>query len=64
MDATLNRTELDFLARRAGLTLTEEQATALLGVYPKVRAMAERVRQPRGREAEPAHTFKPVGVTP
>ena len=57
MDHSPDRAGLEFLTRRAGLTLTEEQTGELLDVYAKVRAMAERLRQPRGREAEPAHVF-------
>lgn len=64
MDKTISRAELDFLVRRAGLTLTEDQAAELLAIYPKVRAMAERVRQARGREAEPAHVFVPGAHAP
>ncbi len=59
MSATISRAEFDFLARRAGLTLTEAQATELIGVYPLIAAMVERNRNGRGREAEPAHIFVP-----
>ena len=64
MDTSCSRPELEFLARRAGLTLTEEQTTELLVVYDRVRAMAERVRQPRGRAAEPAHIFVARSAAP
>ncbi len=59
MSATISRAEFDFLARRAGLTLTEAQATELMGVYPLIAAMTERNRNGRGREAEPMHIFIP-----
>lgn len=59
MDSSISSEEFDFLARRAGLTLTPPQKAELITVYGHVRAMAERVRQPRGRDAEPAHVFVP-----
>ena len=51
--------EFDFLAKRAGLALTDAQKAELMTVYPLVAAMAERNRAPRGRAAEPAHIFIP-----
>ena len=51
-DATLN-----YLLARAGLSLTEEQKAELKRVHAAVVAMGERVRQPRGRMAEPAHAY-------
>jgi hypothetical protein len=47
----------EFLLARAGLQLTEEQKAELKGIYPGVAEMAERVRKPRGRMAEPAHIY-------
>jgi hypothetical protein len=47
----------EFLIARAGLDLTDEQKAELKGVYAGVAAMAERVRKPRGRMAEPAHVY-------
>ena len=44
----------EFLIARAGLELNEEQRAELKTVYAGVAAMAERVRKPRGRMAEPA----------
>ncbi len=49
--------EFAFLARHAGLTLTAEQVEALYPAYGYIAAMKERMRTPRGREAEPAHIF-------
>jgi hypothetical protein len=59
MKHSITSAEFDFLADRAGLTLTAAQKAELMGVYPLVAAFAERVRTPRGREAEPAHVFIP-----
>ena len=51
-DATLN-----YLLARAGLSLTEEQRAELKTVHAAIAAMGDRVRQPRGRMAEPAHAY-------
>ena len=45
----------EFLIARAGLDLNDEQKAELKGIYAGIAAMAERVRKPRGRMAEPAH---------
>ena len=47
----------EFLIARAGLDLNEEQKAELKSVYAGIAAMAERVRQPRGHMAEPAHVY-------
>ena len=50
-----SRTRLStFLLARAGLSLSDAQKAELKGVYAGIAAMAERVRKPRGRMAEPA----------
>ena len=41
----------------AGAGATAEQRAGLKAAYPHVAAMAERVRKPRGRMAEPALTY-------
>ena len=46
-----------YLLAHAGLTLTEAEKAELKTVCDRVAAMAERVRKPRGRMAEPALTF-------
>jgi hypothetical protein len=46
-----------YLLARAGLTLTETEKAELKTVCDGVAAMAERVRKPRGRMAEPALTY-------
>ncbi len=48
---------LDFLLTRAGLSPTDPQRAGLKAAYAHVAAMAERVRKPRGRMAEPALTY-------
>ena len=48
---------LEFLLARAGLDLTSDQKAELKSVYGGIAAMAERVRKPRGRMAEPAHVY-------
>ena len=47
----------EFLLARAGLDLTPEQKAELKGLYAGIAQMAERVRKPRGRMAEPAHIY-------
>jgi hypothetical protein len=59
MKHSITSAEFDFLAERAGLTLTAAQKTELIGVYSLITGFAERIRTPRGREAEPAHVFIP-----
>lgn len=48
---------LDFLLARAGLALSDAEKAELKTVYAGIAAMAERVRQPRGRMAELAHVY-------
>lgn len=57
MPSEISDEALDFLLSRAGLTLSPEQKADLKSVYAGVAAMAVRVRQPRGRMAEPALTY-------
>lgn len=57
MPSEINDAALDYLLARAGLALTEEQKAELKNIHAAVAAMAQRVRKPRGRMAEPAHTY-------
>ena len=57
MQSDISDTALDYLLARAGLSLTAEQKAELKNVHVGLTAMAERVRKPRGRMAEPAHTY-------
>ena len=47
----------EFLIARAGLSLSDAEKAELKGVCDGIAAMAERVRQPRGIMAEPAHAY-------
>ena len=53
----INDEILEFLIARAGLDLTDEQKAELITVYGGIAEMAERVRTPRGRMAEPVHIY-------
>lgn len=55
--AEVTTSECAFMLHQAGLEVTEAQANDLHRDYSLVRPMAERVRRPRDREAEPAHLF-------
>ena len=57
MPSDINDAALEYLLARAGLTLTAEQKAELKTVHAVIAALAERVRQPRGRMAEPAHIY-------
>ena len=57
MPSEINDAALEYLLARAGLSLTEEQKAELKNAHAAVAALAERVRKPRGRMAEPAHTY-------
>jgi len=48
---------LDYLLAAAGLTLSDAQKTDLRSIHDSLAAMKARVRQPRGRMAELAHTY-------
>jgi hypothetical protein len=58
METRATRAEIEFLFRRAGLTLPPELIDELHGVYHYIEDFAARVRA-RG-EPEPAHTFAPL----
>ena len=57
MPSEIGNEAFEFLLARAGLHLTDEQKAELKSVYGGIAAMAERVRKPRGRVAEPAHVY-------
>jgi hypothetical protein len=57
MPRELDDATLDFLLARSGLAPTPKQKAELKAIYPTVAAMAERVRKPRGRMAEPVLTY-------
>lgn len=53
----LDDATLEFLLARSGLSPTAEQKIGLKAAYASVAVMAERVRNPRGRMAEPVLTY-------
>ena len=57
MPSDIDDAALDHLLARAGFSLTEEQKAELRTIYAGIADMAERVRKPRGRMAEPAHIY-------
>jgi hypothetical protein len=57
MQSEINDAALEYLIARAGLDLTDEQKAELKTVHAALAALAERVRKPRGRMAEPAHSY-------
>jgi hypothetical protein len=57
MPPELDDDTLALLIARAGLSPTAEQLAGLKAAYPYVAAMADNVRKPRGRMAEPVLTY-------
>ncbi len=60
MPPTTSLADFEALVRRAGLALTPAQVAELHTGWAYVEPMLARIRTPdRGRDAEPAHTFRP-----
>jgi len=57
MPVPINDAAFEYLLARAGLNLTDAEKAELKMVCDGIAAMAERVRKPRGRMAEPALTY-------
>ena len=57
MPNPINDAAFEYLLARAGLTLSDTEKAELKSVVDGIAAMAERVRKPRGRMAEPALTY-------
>ncbi len=57
MPPTLTDPALDYLLAASGLVLTDAQQQDLMTIQQALTAMKDRVRQPRGRMAEPAHIY-------
>ncbi len=57
MTAPLSDETLDYLLATAGLSLTDAQKADLKTTHEALAAMKARVRQPRGRMAELAHSY-------
>ena len=58
------RQEIDLLARRAGLSLTDEHLDELVQAYGYVEQMLMRLRRARSYADEPAHVFVPTTFLP
>jgi len=56
-------TELDVLARRAGLDIPAERREAVLAGFKELRHMLALLRQPRTAANEPAGTYSILSVT-
>jgi hypothetical protein len=54
--------EIRAIARRAGLDLPEELMQQLIEAWPNFEAMVRRIPRSFGREAEPAHSYRPLRV--
>ena len=57
MPTRISDEAFEFLVARAGLSLSDAEKAELKEVCDGISAMAARVRQPRGRMAEPALTY-------
>jgi hypothetical protein len=57
MPIPIDDAAFEYLLARAGLTLTDAEKLELKAFCDGIAAMAERVRKPRGRMAEPALTY-------
>jgi len=57
MPTTINDAAFAYLLARAGLNMTDAEKAELKTVCDGIAGMAERVRKPRGRMAEPALIF-------
>jgi hypothetical protein len=53
----ISRAEFEFLARRAGLHLSEQQTVELHGAWGTLEALIERLRGPLDPALEPATMF-------
>jgi hypothetical protein len=63
MSSPLTQSEFEALVKRAGLPLTPENIADLYSAWPHIERFAARLRNPaRGREAEPAHLFRPLNT--
>ena len=50
------------MARRAGLELPEELMQQFIEAWPAFEAMVRRIPRSLGREAEPAHSYRPMRI--
>lgn len=54
--------EIRAMTRRAGLDLPEELMQQLIAAWPSFEAMVRRIPRNLGREAEPAHSYRPLRI--
>jgi hypothetical protein len=57
MAGEIDEATIEYLLARAGLAPSEAEKAELRAVHAGIRAMAERVRRPRGIMAEPASIY-------
>ena len=57
MPSRITDDAFEYLLARAGLRLSDAEKAELRSVCDGIAAIAERVRRPRGRMAEPALTY-------
>ena len=63
MSQPLSRDEYATLVKRAGLELTPANIDDLYSAWPHIERFTALLRNPaRGREAEPAHLFRPLNT--
>lgn len=63
MSQPLSRDEFATLVKRAGLELTQANIDDLYSAWPHIERFTALLRNPaRGREAEPAHLFRPLNT--
>jgi hypothetical protein len=63
MSQPLSRDEFATLVKRAGLDLTQANIDDLYSAWPHIERFTALLRNPaRGREAEPAHIFRPLNT--
>ena len=54
--------EVRVMTRRAGLDLPEELMEQFIAAWPAFEAMVRRIPRSLGREAEPAHSYRPLRI--
>jgi len=54
--------EIRAMTQRAGLDLPEEPMQQFVAAWPAFEAMVRRIPRNLGREAEPAHSYRPLRI--
>ncbi len=60
MSETISTEAFQVLLDRAGISVKSENMEEMRNAYMLLQAMRQRVRKPRGYDAEPAHIFAPA----